>query len=578
MVHRCLTWMRQLKFRCLLRVANTAGVLAGTIAPGWATTVHAAAQADEILRHQAHELDQQRARAEQRPDVFPETGSAVDGAQAWVLPHETPCFSLSAVLWQGDPPPKEIEAMAQSFIGKCVGLHGLNILQAQLTARLVDLGLITAWVRMPEQSLAEGTLTLRYGAGRIAEVRSSEDAPGWWRTVLPGGPGDELNQRDLDQALDNIQRLRGQSDARIDIAPGTELGASDVLLQPGSGKRWHAYVGGDNAGLKAMGRKRLNAGLTLDSPLFLYDQLSVSWNSNAGLRNHDNNARAASVHYSIPFGYWTMFASAGRSSYRQTVSGFDEPIAYGGTTQQVDIGMSVVPYRGTHSKDTVVAKVLRKRVGGALNGIDIEVQRRDIMGYELGYQHRHYVGRTVVDLGAGVRGTVPQYSKHPGYVYGDPGWNGRTTILAANAGTYLPFTLAQQQMAYQFNWQLQHAKTPIVPADYFTVGDRYTVRGFDGQMTLAAEDGWGLRNDLSWNLSTLGQQLYAGLDAGRVSGPSAQYLSGRTLVGAVAGLRGRLSVPYVDTSYDVSLGWPLKKPETFPTSNVVFAAALMFEF
>src|SRR5690606_34586225 len=161
---------------------------------------------------------------------------------------------------------------------------------------------------------------------------------------------------------------------------------------------------------------------------------------------------------------------------------------------------------------------------------------------------------------------------------GDAGWNGRTTILAANAGTYLPFTLAQQQMAYQFNWQLQHAKTPIVPADYFTIGDRYRVRGFDGQMTLAAEDGWGLRNDLSWNLSTLGQQLYAGLDAGRVSGPSAQYLSGRTLVGAVAGLRGRLSVPYVDTSYDVSLGWPLKKPETFPTSNVVFAAALMFEF
>ncbi|GAB3102444.1 ShlB/FhaC/HecB family hemolysin secretion/activation protein [Bordetella tumbae] len=450
-------------------------------------------------------------------------------------------------------------------------------MQAHLTMRLVDLGLITAWVRVPEQSLAEGSLTLRYGAGRISEVRS-EGAPGWWRTVLPSGPGDELNQRDLDQALENIQRLKGQSDARIDIAPGTALGASDVLLQPGSGKRWHAYIGGDNAGLKTMGNKRLNAGLTVDSPLFLYDQLSVSWNSNAGLRNHDNNTRAASVYYSVPFGYWTMFASAGRSRYRQTVSGFEEPIVYGGTTQQVDAGVLVVPYRGSHNKGTIVAKVLRKRVGGTLNGIDIEVQRRDVMGYELGYQHRHYVGRTVVDAGAGMRGTVPRYSKQPGYVYGDPGWDGRTTILAATAGAYMPFTLAQQQMAYQFNWQFQHAKTPIVPADYFTIGDRYTVRGFDGQMTLTAEDGWSLRNDLSWNLSTLGQQLYAGVDAGRVSGPSAQYLSGRTLVGAVAGLRGRISVPYIDTSYDVSLGWPLKKPDAFPTSNVVFAAALMFEF
>ena len=41
-----------------------------------------------------------------------------------------------------------------------------------------------------------------------------------------------------------------------------------------------------------------------------------------------------------------------------------------------------------------------------------------------------------------------------------------------------------------------------MPSDYFTIGNRYAVRGFDGQMTLAAEDGWSLRNDLSLNLAT----------------------------------------------------------------------------
>lgn len=577
MVHRCLTHMRRRKSPCLLLAASMAGNLAATAAPAYTVSFDAATYADEIQRHQAQELEQQRVRAGQRPDVLSGTESSSTDMDEWALPDETPCFPLLTIRWEGYSPPENIQKVAQSAIGKCVGLQGLNVLQQHLTMRLVESGLITAWVRVPEQSLAQGSLTLHYGAGRISSVRS-EHAPGWWRTVLPSRPGDELNQRDLDQALENIQRLKGQSDARIDIAPGTEPGASDILLQPGSGKRWHAYVGGDNAGLKAMGSKRLNAGLTLDSPLFLYDQFSVSWNSNAALRNHDNNTRAASAYYSVPFGYWTIFASAGHSRYRQTVSGFEAPIVYGGTTQQVDAGVSVVPYRGSRNKGTIVAKVLRKRVGGTLNGIDIEVQRRDIMGYELGYQHRHYAGRTVVEAGAGLRGTVPQYSKQPGYVYGDAGWNGRTTILAVNAGAYMPFAVAQQQMTYQFNWQFQHAKTRIVPADYFTIGDRYTVRGFDGQMTLAAEDGWSLRNDLAWNLSTFGQQLYTGVDAGRVSGPSAQYLSGRTLVGAVAGLRGRISVPYIDTSYDISLGWPLKKPDVFPTSSVVFAAAMMFEF
>ena len=117
-----------------------------------------------------------------------------------------------------------------------------------------------------------------------------------------------------------------------------------------------------------------------------------------------------------------------------------------------------------------------------------------------------------------------------------------------------------------------------MPADYFTIGNRYAVRGFDGQMTLASEDGWTLRNDLSLNLGNLGQQLYTGLDAGRVGGPSAQYLTGRTLVGAVAGLRGRIAMPYVNASYDLSAGWPLKKPDNLKTQSTVFAATLMFEF
>ena len=121
-----------------------------------------------------------------------------------------------------------------------------------------------------------------------------------------------------------------------------------------------------------------------------------------------------------------------------------------------------------------------------------------------------------------------------------------------------------------------------MPSDYFTIGNRYAVRGFDGQMTLAAEDGWSLRNDLSLNLGDLGQQLYVGLDVGRVGGQSAQFPSGRTLVGSVAGLRGRVALPgvanAVNASYDLSLGWPLKKPESLKTQHTVFAASLMFEF
>ena len=575
--HRRRSWLDQLKYHCPLLFKIIWIASGGACSVAHAVGVEMADRAEVLQRRQEQELEQLRARAEQRPDVMSKILTDEVASDAWIVAEETPCFLLHEVRWTDDTPPAFLKALASTAIVKCVGLQGLKALQAHLADRLNAKGLITAWVWVPEQSLSDGVLTLSYLAGKIDAVHS-EDAPGWWRMALPTGPGGTLDQRDLDQALENIRRLRGQADAHIDIVPGAESGDSDVLIRSGSGKRWHAYLGADNAGLRSMGREQMSAGVTLDSPLFLYDQLSMSWNSSAGLRNHANQTRAASINYNIPFGYWSVFAGAGLSRYRQTVAGFIEPIIYGGATRQLEAGVSVVPYRTSHSKNTIMLKALRKHVTGTLNDIDIEVQRRDVTGYELGYQHRHYLGRAVLDVGAGVRGTIPKYSTRPGYVYGDPGWNGRATILAANAGVYLPFTVARQQIAYQANWQIQHAKTPIVPADYFTIGDRYTVRGFDGQNTLAAEDGWSLRNELSWTLGDIQQQLYVGLDVGRVGGPSAQYLSGRTLAGAVTGLRGRISVPYVDASYDLSLGRPLRKPESFLTSSIVLTAALLFEF
>jgi len=539
----------------------------------------AAVLPSEIERRLEQELDVQRARSAERPDVM--SAGAESGRTKLDLPAETPCFVMRELAWDGAPPPAVLADAASAVIGHCVGGQGLRLLQDHLIERLINGGQVTARVVVPEQSLVAGVLTLRYLPGRISGVQD-KGAIGWWRTALPTGPGGELNQRDLDQALENIRRLRGQADAAIDVGPGPELGDSDIVLRPGTGKRWHGYVGGDNGGLDAIGKYQVNAGLTLDSPLFLYDQLSVSWNSNSRWRDADSNTRAASINYSIPFGYWALFAGASKSTYRQAVAGFDEPIIFGGTTKQLQAGVSVVPYRGTDYKGTATLAMLRKRVGSTLNDVPIEVQRRDVTGYDFSLGHRHYLGRAVLDLGAGVRGTLAGMSDQPGYVYGKPDWDGRSTIVAANAGLYLPFQLADQSWAYQVNWQIQHAKTPIVPSDYFTIGNRYAVRGFDGQMTLAAEDGWTLRNDLSLGLENMlgapGHQLYAGVDAGRVGGESAQWLTGRTLVGAVAGMRGRLAIPYVDASYDLSAGWPLKKPEPLKTASTVFVAALVFEF
>jgi hemolysin activation/secretion protein len=316
-------------------------------------------QGVEVQRRQDQETEAQRARAAERPDVFTPPATVPASAGGLRFPVESPCFPIREIHWTGAQPPEWLSDRAAAAVGQCVGGRGLQALQKDLLAHLVDHGYVTTRILVPEQSLAGAALTLRYIPGVIAKVQS-EGMPGWWRTALPTGPGGMVDQRDLDQALENIRRLSGQSDASIDLVPGAALGESDVVLHPGTGKRWHGYVGGDNAGMDSTGKNQVNAGLTLDSPLFLYDQLSLAWNSNADMGDSAAGSRSSSISYSIPFGYWSLFVDASKSTYRQTVAGFDTPIVYAGTSRQIDGGISVVPYRGTNYKGTATAKLYRK--------------------------------------------------------------------------------------------------------------------------------------------------------------------------------------------------------------------------
>ena len=73
----------------------------------------------------------------------------------------------------------------------------------------------------------------------------------------------------------------------------------------------------------------------------------------------------------------------------------------------------------------------------------------------------------------------------------------RPRIFSASARLALPFSLAGQRFRYNADWRAQWDETALVPLDRFSIGDRYTVRGFDGENTLMADRGWLARNDLS---------------------------------------------------------------------------------
>ncbi|EKC4133176.1 ShlB/FhaC/HecB family hemolysin secretion/activation protein, partial [Salmonella enterica subsp. enterica] len=152
----------------------------------------------------------------------------------------------------------------------------------------------------------------------------------------------------------------------------------------------------------------------------------------------------------------------------------------------------------------------------------------------------------------------------PGEAFGDA--TGLSKILTWHADLNVPFSLAGQSFLFTTLYQRQMTRTPLTTFEQFSVGNRWTVRGFDGERTLAADNGWYTRNELVWQTPVPQQSLYIGLDYGAVSGHGTEFLPGRHLAGGVLGLRG--SVGNTGLSYDLFTGCPLSKPDGFQTSPV----------
>ncbi|MGU7768982.1 ShlB/FhaC/HecB family hemolysin secretion/activation protein [Burkholderia sp. MR1-5-21] len=506
-----------------------------------------------------------------RPNVLTPTGETRSVAGVTTLPLDNPCFPIKEVVLE-DNAFGWLARLLQPVVGQCVGKTALKQIHDAANNALIGRGYVTSRVLVPTQSLQSGTLTLRVVPGRISSVREDKPAIGWLRAALPASSGALLNQRDIDQGLENLRRLQSQSDATFDIAPGARPGESELVLHPGTGKRWHAVIGADNAGLDTTGKYELSGALTFDSPLHLYDQLQIAGTTNANVGASDKGNQSVSANYSVPMGYVLLTLSASRSRYKQTVAGFDEPIEYGGVQSRLQAGLSGVIYRNAHARTEVHGNLFHKISRNSIDGIDIPVQHRDVIGYELGLSHRRYIGSVALDGSFAWRASLPGLSSNSGTVVGAPDFDGKTQVELASLNAQLPFKLGDQTFSYQFGWNMQNARTALTPSDYFTIGTRHAVRGFDQQLTLAAESGWTISNELDWYVPTpVGTQaLYAGVDAGRVRGPAAQYVLGKTLVGAVVGVRGNLAPKHAlgaALNYDVSLGWPLSKPRGFKTNS-----------
>jgi hemolysin activation/secretion protein len=516
----------------------------------------------------------QRERLESRPDVRLEA-PAQDAGQR--LPeNEAPCFRIDDIQLVGERAEdfqwalRAANPSSDPALGRCLGGRGINLTIARIQDAVVARGFITTRVLAESQDLNSGKLVLTVIPGVIDAIRiapGSSPLVSVWN-ALPAAPGELLNLRDIEQGLENLKRAP-TADADIQIEPARREragpGASDLVIQWRQRFPARLSLSLDDSGSDSTGKYQGSIAVSLDHLWHANDLFYASYSHDLGGGNPgDKGTEGHSLHYSVPFGYWTLAASLNVYDYFQSVVGANQTYRYSGESENAEIKLSRILYRDAARKTQMALTGWERASKNHIDDTEILVQRRRMAGWELSFGHREYLGSAVFDVGlnykrgTGARGSLPA----PEELF-DEG-TAQPTIISAHAQLSYPFALGDWRLRYQPSWRAQWNRTRLIPQDRFSIGGRHTVRGFDGENILSAERGWLVRQELALALGRTGQEVFWGVDHGQVSGPTAEKLIGTHLTGVALGLRGG----YRDLSYECFVAAPLDKPRQFATADV----------
>ena len=465
--------------------------------------------------------------------------------------------------------------IARDYEGHELSLKEINEAVGKMNHELMQRGFSTSRVVIPEQNLSEGMLRLVLQIGRIHAVRFAEDSDTLYTyNLFPFREGDVLNVRDIEQGIEQAKRLPSQ-DISVQLLPSDQPQRTDVVLTVKRGKNFYGTISVDDSGLEDTGKLQWYTSVGIDQIFQRNDILRVGMNLDGAQDGYAKGTRGHNVSYTIPYGAHTFTLSYQRSKYHQTVESRPYNFISAGDTNISTFSWDVVLHRSSSMKTSMDIRLKKRNSHSFINDVEIPIQAMHQTSLEVGYAERLYIDRDTLYfriahrfglgwLGAQEEKTYPNAPKT------------RYRLWLVDVDYVHPFTFGHRPATFTSSlhgqWTMNEQR--LYGVDMISMGGRYTVRGFDGEVTLMGANGWYLRNEFATKFPKQQAELYLGLDVGAVYGYGADLYNGHVLAGAAIGLRGA-----IDTlSYDVFAAAPIIKPEGFHTPDVTYGFSLGLKF
>lgn len=461
-------------------------------------------------------------------------------------------------------PEKEKRKILGEFEGTELSAQDLENVLRRLTNWYVKKGFVASRVFLPQQDLSGGVLKVEAIEGKVERIEVEGGARVGIGTAFPGIRGKTLQLRDVEQGLDQINRLSSRQ-VKMALAPGEELGGTVIRIEPGERKWLPFSIGVDNGGLKSTGEWVVRTQAMVEQALGLNDQLALSYAFDPTWKDDEHFSQAASAQFSVPYGYWTFLGGWNYSDYINEVQRLYETTgksrgAYAGTTRLLyrdqkikwQAGLQISWQNSTNYIDEVLLITGSRKLSSLRWSTD--------MSY----------------LGDGWQGTVSL-----GFEQGMPWLGARSDDERVRADEpYAEGQVFTLDLGGQFNfpgqvsggpyWWSSYLRTQYAPQRLFSsqqvsLGGQATVRGFREESVLA-DSGIYWRND--WSCAGFEVEKWTGgmfarvapyvfLDVGRAFGPSVEADEKGVIAGTGAGFR----LTGAEVQLDANVAFPLAAPD-----------------
>lgn len=475
-----------------------------------------------------------------------------------------PCFDIHHIYINGATliSHNKRKQFELSYANQCVGMDKINQLINEISDWYIQQGYITSRAFITEQDLSHGELQIAVLEGRLEKIHLEGASSRQLKMAFPGLEGGILNLRDIEQGMEQINRVRSQP-VQIEILPSQKPGYSVVNLTATPEFPLSASVNFDNSGQKSTGTGQFSGSLTGNNLLGLADRWLVSGGRSSDFSSsHDAQNFQAAV--SVPYGYSLFDYSYSWSNYLSTIKNNGFNWASTGDSVTHRLTASHVLFRNGDIKTGASVGLTHQISNNYLNDAKLDSSSRKLSSLLFGINHTQKI------LG-GIATFNPMFSHGVPWL-GAEDDHGKNSSLpkaefkkwSGNGSFQLPVT---QDMWWLTSVYGQWSPDRLYGSERLTIGGESSVRGFKEQY-LSGDNGGYWRNELNYTLFTLpfiGQvSSVAAFDGGWLQKDGKDPWASGTLWGAAVGLSS--ANRYYSSQFTV--GTPVKYPDWLAPDHV----------